>query len=113
MDDTTQARLDDLRSEEAARENAAFEYFMEATKEPVGWAYEVWDEVVERLGHRSNRQRAIAAQLLCGLAKSDPDERMLTDLDALLGVTSDERFVTARHCMRFAPPGRHVSFLPR
>ena len=100
MDETTRARLDDLRSEEAARENAAFEYFMEATNQPVGWAYEVWDEVVQRLADRSNRQRAIAAQLLCGLAKSDPEERILGDLDALLAVTRDERFVTARHCMQ-------------
>ena len=43
--------------------------------------------------------RAIAAQVLCNLAKSDPDGRILEDFDALLTVTRDERFVTARHCL--------------
>jgi hypothetical protein len=44
--------------------------------------------------------RAISAQVLCNLAKSDPEARMLKDFDALLAVTKDERFVTARHCMQ-------------
>jgi hypothetical protein len=56
--------------------------------------------VVETLGHKDNRRRAIAAQILCNLAKSDPKQRMLKDFDALLAVTKDERFVTARHCMQ-------------
>src|SRR5262249_48127703 len=33
------------------------------------------------------------------LAKSDPEGRMLEDFDALLAVTKDEWFVTARHCL--------------
>ena len=64
------------------------------------WAYEVWDEVVKNLKHSDNHNRAIAAQVLCNLAKSDPKERILKDLPALLTVTKDERFVTARHCMQ-------------
>jgi hypothetical protein len=60
----------------------------------------VWDELVETLRHEDNHQRAIAAQVLCNLAKSDPENRMLKDFDALLAVTKDERFVTARHCMQ-------------
>jgi hypothetical protein len=55
---------------------------------------------VKNLTHKDNHNRAIAAQLLCGLAKSDPDQRILRDFDALLNVTKDERFVTARHCMQ-------------
>jgi hypothetical protein len=47
-----------------------------------------------------NHQRAIAAQVLCNLAKSDPEERMRRDFAALLNVTRDERFVTARHCLQ-------------
>jgi hypothetical protein len=38
--------------------------------------------------------------VLCNLAKSDPQERMLKDFTRLLAVTKDERFVTARHCMQ-------------
>lgn len=70
------------------------------TNKPVAWAYEAWDELLENLSHRDNHNRAIAAQVLCNLAKSDPDSRLLRDFDALLAVTKDERFVTARHCMQ-------------
>src|SRR5258708_18946614 len=73
---------------------------MNATKEPVNWAYEIWDELLATLKEGDNRQRAIASQVLCNLAKSDPENRMLQDLKALLFVTRDERFVTARHCMQ-------------
>src|SRR5262249_18238792 len=52
------------------------------------------------LKHKDNHVRAIAAQILCNLAKSDPKKRMLKDFDALLAVTKDDRFVTARHCMQ-------------
>jgi hypothetical protein len=41
-----------------------------------------------------------AAQLLCNLAKSDPQNRMLADFDALLAVTKDKRFVTSRHSLQ-------------
>ncbi|HEX7587658.1 MAG TPA: hypothetical protein VF478_05020, partial [Anaerolineae bacterium] len=36
----------------------------------------------------------------CNLAKSDPRNRIFKDLPALLALTKDERFVTARHCMQ-------------
>ena len=52
------------------------------------------------LSHKDNHDRAIAAQVLANLAKSDPDKRMLKDFKALLAVTRDERFVTARHCLQ-------------
>ena len=64
---------------------------------PVDWAYEVWDCVVSDLRHKDNHVRAIAGQLLCNLAKSDPELRILDDLPALLELTKDSRFVTARH----------------
>jgi hypothetical protein len=81
-------------------QNQAFLNILAATDKPVDWAYEVWDEMVESLSHKDNHVRAIAAQVLCNLAKSDPENRMLKDFDALLVVTKDERFVTARHCMQ-------------
>jgi hypothetical protein len=70
------------------------------TDNRVDWAYEVWDEFVEGLRDQDNHQRAIAAQVLSNLAKSDPKNRILKDFDALLAVTRDERFVTARHCLQ-------------
>ena len=44
--------------------------------------------------------RAIVAQVLCNLAKSDPQKWMLGDFPGLLALTHDERYVTARHCMQ-------------
>ena len=52
------------------------------------------------LRHKDNHVRAIAAQVLCNLAHSDPEQRMLHDFPALLAVTHDPRFVTARHCLQ-------------
>ncbi len=100
MNEITRTNLDNLRSEDKELQNKAFFYVLEATDKPVDWAYDVWDEMVETLSHKDNHQRAIAAQVLCNLAKSDPENRMLKDFDALLAVTKDKRFVTARHCMQ-------------
>jgi hypothetical protein len=95
-----QASLGDLSSSDHDRQNRAFQLLLDATNEPVDWAYTVWDDLLEMLSKGDNRQRAIASQVLCGLAKSDPKNRMVKDLGALLAVTRDERFVTARHCMQ-------------
>jgi hypothetical protein len=90
----------DLWSADRSRQNQAFHHVLDATREPVDWAYEVWDDVVANLTHKDNHNRAIAAQVLCNLAKSDPQDRMLSDFDALFAVTRDDRFVTARHCLQ-------------
>ena len=100
MNKTTQTNLNNLWSEDRDLQNKAFLHILKATDKPVDWAYEVWDEMLENLSHKDNHNRAIAAQVLCNLAKSDPKTRILKDFDALLAVTKDERFVTARHCMQ-------------
>jgi hypothetical protein len=100
MDETTQTQLKKLWSTDRALQNDAFFHILEVTNEPVGWVYEVWDELVANLTHKDNHNRAIAAQVLCNLAKSDPDNRMLKDFDALFAVTKDKRFVTARHTLQ-------------
>jgi hypothetical protein len=100
MNKNTRTNLENLWSEDRELQNKAFLYVLEATDKPVDWAYDVWDEMVENLSHKDNHNRAIAAQILCNLARSDPQNRMLKDFDALLAVTKDERFVTARHCMQ-------------
>lgn len=99
----TTARPDDFAdvwSSDRAAQNTAYKAAMAATETPVGWAYSVWAEVVANLGHRDNHNRAIAAQLLANLARSDPEQRILADIDALVVVTRDERFVTARHALQ-------------
>ena len=101
MDPTIRAHLDAVRADDKDAQNAAYSSLMAATAGPVDWAYEAWDEVVALLRHPGNRVRAIASQLPSNLAAaSDPDRRVLRDLDALLEVTRDERFVTARHCLQ-------------
>lgn len=94
------ANFHDLWSENRDLQNKAFTAALNATAGPVDWAYDVWDEVLANFKHQDNHNRAIAAQVLCNLAKSDPKNRMLKDFGRLFSVTRDERFVTARHCMQ-------------
>ena len=100
MNEAARTALSNLQSGNLELQNKAFYDLIKETAKPVDWAYEVWDELVETLRHKDNRSRSIAAQVLCNLAKSDPKKRMLKDFDALLAVTKDERFVTARHCLQ-------------
>jgi len=100
MHKSIRSSIDDLRSEDRELQNKAFFHILKLTEKPVEWTYEVWDKMLEGLSHKDNHVRAISAQVLCNLAKSDPNGRMLKDFDKLLAVTKDERFVTARHCMQ-------------
>ncbi len=100
MDTITRTNLENLYSTERELQNQAYSDLMAATDVPVDWAYDVWDELIAALKHEDNHVRAIAAQVLCNLAKSDPEQRIVRDFDALLAVTRDERFVTARHCLQ-------------
>jgi len=100
MDKTVRTQIDNIRSEDGDLQNKAFTYILKVTDKPVDWAYEVWDEMVDGLKHKDNHVRAISAQILSNLAKSDPKNRILKDFEKLLRVTKDERFVTARHCMQ-------------
>src|SRR5215212_364127 len=100
VDHRIESSLADLQSANRENQDKAFQFLSEATSEPVSWAYEVWDDLLAELKNGDNRQRAIAAQVLCNLAKSDPQNRMREDVSALLAVTKDERFVTARHCLQ-------------
>ena len=100
MTQEIRAALTDVRSPDSGTQNKAYTDLMALTSREVDWAYEAWDELLEGLRHKDNHVRAISAQVLCHLAKSDPEKRMLRDLDALITVTKDERFVTARHCLQ-------------
>lgn len=90
----------DLWGSDRTRQNTAYAAVMAATDGPVPWAHTAWDDVVANLAHPDNHNRAIAAQVLCNLAAHDPGDRVLGDLDALMAVTRDERFVTARHALK-------------
>lgn len=100
MDRNTRTNLDNVFSDDKHIQHNVFQALMGATDVPVDWAYEAWDELGEALSHKNNRVRALAAQLLCNLAKSDFQNRMVDDFDTLLKVTHDPRFVTARHTLQ-------------
>ncbi|EIM06958.1 hypothetical protein A1A1_08319 [Planococcus antarcticus DSM 14505] len=53
--------------------------------------------MLEDLSHPNNHQCSRAAQYLANLAKSEPENRILTDFAFLWQVTKDEKYVTARH----------------
>ena len=100
MDKLTRIHLDHIQSKDKELQNKAYFFILNVTEKPVDWAYDVWDEMLASLTHKDNHVRAIAAQILCNLARSDPKERILKDFSSLLEVTRDDRFVTARHCMQ-------------
>lgn len=101
MDATLRTHYDNLLSsaDKDAR-FAAYDAVFAAVQQPVDWAYTVWDEMLTRLTHKDNHQRSVAAQLLCYLAQSDPEKRILTDFVRVLEVTKDAKFVTARHSLQ-------------
>ena len=98
--DAVQQIMGDLRTSDHSKQDAAYQFLIAASKQRVDWAYAVWDALLGLLKTGDNRQRAIAAQVLCSLAKSDPRHRIRKDLAALLQTTKDARFVTARHTMQ-------------
>jgi len=100
MNARTRSHFASIHSADRHEQGAAYAYLLEATRKPVDWAYEVWDELLEALGDKDNRVRSIAGQLLCNLATSDPRARILKDFRRLLAATKDPQFVTARHTLQ-------------
>jgi len=100
MDNSIRSHFDNLLSKDKQTQNQAYYALMDITEEPVDWAYVVWDDLVGWLSHKDNHLRSISSQLLSNLAKSDPENRMQKDFPALLAVSRDEKFVTARHCLQ-------------
>ena len=100
MDIQTRSTLEALWSDDDDARYKAFLAVIALTDAPVDWAYEVWDDLLAHLRHKNNHIRAIASQVLCNLAKSDPESRMLKDFDAIMAVTGDKMFVTARHTLQ-------------
>ena len=100
MDARTRTNFNNLHAPDGNTQYQAFMDLIETTNQPVDWAYEVWDDLVGKLTDKDPHERARAAQLLAGLAKSDPKNRMLRDLDKVMAVTRDEKFVTARHALQ-------------
>lgn len=101
MDELTRKHVQHLHAtDDADTRYESYKYMLAKTQEPVEWSYEIWNELLDLLKTGDNHQRSIAAQLLSALAKSDPDKRMLQDVDHIFAVTHDEKFVTARHALQ-------------
>lgn len=100
MDDVAKIAIENIHTPNPNLQNQAYTTLLSLTEQPVGWAYQVWDGLLADLKDPDNHIRAIGAQVLCNLAKSDPEKRIVRDFDQLLAVTRDQRFVTARHCMQ-------------
>jgi hypothetical protein len=100
MDAVTRQHFNNLNSSNNEERYASFQYLLQATDKPVKWTYEVWNDLLNLVTSGDNHQRAIAAQLLSNLAKSDTDHRLRIDFDKLLPAIRDERFVTARHSLQ-------------
>lgn len=100
MDPSTSRHFSNLRGLDVDSRYASYQHLMQVTEQPVEWASEVWEGLLALLREGDNHQRAIAAQVLSNLAKSDTQGRMLKDLDRLMAVTKDEKFVTARHSLQ-------------
>jgi hypothetical protein len=100
MDSEIRTHFENLNGIDNEKQYQSYLILLPATEKKVDWAYEVWDELVAKLKHKDNHLRTITVQLLCNLAISDPENRILRDFDALLAVTRDKRFVTARHSLQ-------------
>jgi hypothetical protein len=100
MDKETKGQFDRLEGEDRELQMEAFSQLTATVDEPVDWAYEVWDELLSWLTDSDNHRRSRGAQLLAGLAKSDPENRITADFPALWAVTSDDKFVTLRHSLQ-------------
>ena len=71
MDKIIRTHLDNIRSEDGQIQFKAYDHLMKVTEQPVDWAYEAWNEIVDGLTHKDNHVRAITSQILTHLAKSD------------------------------------------
>ena len=96
--DDVDVLLATIQAAERHSASAAYIALLKITEDPVDWAEEAWNRLVGMLTDKDNLTRTIVAQLLCNLAKSAP-ERMSADLDKVIDVGHDERFVTARHTL--------------
>ena len=100
MEEQIQALFADRESGDSDASYRALKELFSMTEEPVDWAYDVWDRLLEDLEHKEGSVRAFTSQLLTRLAVSDPEGRMLEDFPKVAAVMRDEKTVTARHTVQ-------------
>jgi len=72
----------------------ALNQLLEITENKVDWFEEKHDELAEKLNNENSYQRSIGIMLLCNLAKSDENDKILSILPEIIAHTRDEKFVT-------------------
>jgi hypothetical protein len=100
MNKTIKKRFDDLDSADDRTRLSALNAVLEITEVKVDWVYQVWDPLFEKLGDQNSCQRSIAIMILCNLAKSDHENRLVYSLELLLLHTRDKKFITSRQCIQ-------------
>lgn len=100
MDSRVESLFADRESPDRDVSYKALVELFRMTENPVSWAYDVWDRLLNDLTHRDGHKRAFSAQMLTRLAISDPDNRMLKDFPKVAAVMKDPKTVTARHTLQ-------------
>jgi len=100
MDLDVRLLLDNLGSVDNHVRHEALESVLQLTQDTVGWADDVWDELVAKLADSSSYQRSIGLMVLCNLAKSVTAVHMAQSLPVMLEHTKDEKFITSRQCLQ-------------
>ncbi len=96
MDQGVRECIDNLGSPDDTVRLEALKSVLRLTDGKVDWAYDVWDELVEKLNSENSYQRSIAIMTLCNLAKSDSENRLGDMLGLLLAHTRDDKFIRRR-----------------
>lgn len=100
MDKDVRKHIDNLGSSDDKVRLDALQTILRLTDERVEWAYDVWDNLVEKLNNENSYQRSIGILVLCNLAKSDSQHRLENSLGLLLAHTKDDKFITSRQCIQ-------------
>lgn len=100
MDKDVKKLFNNLGSTDDKIRLSALQSVLKLTEEKVDWVYEVWDDLLVKLGSENSYQRSIAIMVLCNLGKSDVEDRLSVSLDLLLAHTRDDKFITSRQCIQ-------------
>jgi hypothetical protein len=100
MDKELRECFDNLGSTDDKTRLNALQAVLKITDARVDWAYEVWDNLFEKLDHENSYQRSIGILVLCNLAKSDSEHRLDASINLLLAHTRDDKFITSRQCIQ-------------
>jgi hypothetical protein len=100
VEDAIKSYFENLQSIDKNEQYEAYNQILDATKDRVDWAYEVWDQLLKDLQDADHHQRSRAVQFLSSLSISDPEKRIIDDFSLIWEVTKDKKFVTARHSLQ-------------